>query len=157
MFGPSAGSFNNFGGQSTFSGGYGVGSGYYSTSWDRKADQYDDYYQLAAADHHQLHHPTMYRAAVAPARPTSRLEKSSSSAGVKQQRTGLKPGCHLVETATKPVQQQHQQQHELQKSQPKKLTCASIASQPATKKESIVPVPPMVTPRTPSLDINTWK
>ena len=46
-------------------------------------------------------------------------------------------------------------------SQPKKLTWASIASQPAkpqltTKKKSMVP-PPMVTPRTPSLDIGTWE
>ena len=45
--------------------------------------------------------------------------------------------------------------------QPKKLTWASIASQPAkpqlaTKKKSMVP-PPMVTPRTPSLDIGTWE
>lgn len=44
---------------------------------------------------------------------------------------------------------------------PKKLTWASIASQPAkpqlaAKKKSMVP-PPMVTPRTPSLDIGTWE
>jgi hypothetical protein len=62
-----------------------------------------------------------------------------------------------LETA-KPVQQELQQQ---QSQQPKKLTWASIASQPAkpqltTKKKSMVP-PPMVTPRTPSLDIGTWE
>ena len=56
------------------------------------------------------------------------------------------------------VQQQQQQQSG---NQPKKLTWASIASQPAkpqlaTKKKSMVP-PPMVTPRTPSLDIGTWE
>ena len=150
MFGPSAGSFSNFGGQPAFSGGYGVGGGDYSTPWDRKAAHYDDYYQRAAADHHHHQHPTMYPA---PA-PTSRLEESSSSAKqVEQGMQGL-----ALETATKPVQQQ--QQHESAQ-QPKKLTWASIASQPAkpqlaTKKKSMVP-PPMVTPRTPSLDIGTWE
>ncbi|EFX64480.1 hypothetical protein DAPPUDRAFT_334145, partial [Daphnia pulex] len=145
MFGPS-GSFSNFGGQPAFGGGYGVGAEY--STWDRKAAHYDDYYQTGRTADHQ--------AAYASSAPsTGRQEESSSSPGVKQVEQVMQ-GLSL-ETA-KPVQQELQQQ---QSQQPKKLTWASIASQPAkpqltTKKKSMVP-PPMVTPRTPSLDIGTWE
>nr|SVE73015.1 EOG090X08DF [Ceriodaphnia reticulata] len=191
MFGPSSvGSFSNFGGQPAFGGGgYGVGADYSATPWDRKAAHYDDYYQrAAAADHHhqqqqqqqQQHHHQHHAVypSAASSTSTGRLEESSASAGVKQVEQGMQ-GLAL-ETA-KPVQhhqqhhhhhhhhhhhqqqqpQQQQQETVQQQPQPKKLTWASIASQPAkpqlaTKKKSMVP-PPMVTPRTPSLDIGTWE
>ena len=145
MFGPS-GSFSNFGGQPAFGGGYGVGAEY--STWDRKAAQYDDYYQTGRTTDHHTAYPSS-------APSTGRPEESSSSSGVKQVEQVMQ-GLSLE--TTKPVQQELQQQ---QSQQPKKMTWASIASQPAkpqltTKKKSMVP-PPMVTPRTPSLDIGTWE
>nr|SVE75204.1 EOG090X08DF [Daphnia dolichocephala] len=146
IFEPS-GSFSNFGGQAAFGGGGGYTVGTEYSTWDRKAAHYDDYYQTArTADHHTVYPPS--------ATSASHPEESSSPAGAKQVEQVMQ-GLSLE--ATKPAQQEPQQQSQ----QPKKLTWASIASQPAkpqvaTKKKSMVP-PPMVTPRTPSLDIGTWE
>nr|SVE91217.1 EOG090X08DF [Daphnia sinensis] len=148
MFGPS-GSFSNFGGQPSFGGGYGVSTEY--STWDRKGAHYDDYYQAGRTADHQTIYPSS-------ATSTTRPEESSSSVSVKQVEQVMQ-GLSLETTKSATTQEPQQQQQQSQ--QPKKLTWASIASQPAkpqltTKKKSMVP-PPMVTPRTPSLDIGTWE
>lgn len=118
-------------------GGFGNFGGYdYASAWDRKAAQYDEYY--ARADYS----------------PRQQQQHQQVADQLKQ----LEQGVHSMSVAE---QKQQQQQHEQVAQQPKKLTWASIASQPAkpqfaTKKKSMVP-PPMVTPRTPSLDIGTWE
>ena len=109
-------------------GGFGSFGNYdYSSTWDRKAAQYDDYY---AGQNRSDYSPRQTE------EPARQVEQSMQSLSIDQK------------------QEQSAQQ-------PKKLTWASIASQPAkpqltTKKKSMVP-PPMVTPRTPSLDIGTWE
>nr|SVE74262.1 EOG090X08DF [Daphnia barbata] len=144
IFKPS-GSFSNFGSQPAFGGGYTMGTDY--STWDRKAAHYDDYYQTARTADHNTVYPSSVTSSCHP-------EELSSPAGGKQVEQVMQ-GLSLE--TTKPTQQEMQQQSQ----QPKKLTWASIASQPAkpqlaTKKKSMVP-PPMVTPRTPSLDIGTWE
>lgn len=106
-------------------GGFGSFGNYdYSSTWDRKAAQYDDYY---AGQNRSEYSPRD--------EPVKQVEQSMQGLSIDQKQE--------------------------QSAQPKKLTWASIASQPAkpqltTKKKSMVP-PPMVTPRTPSLDIGTWE
>lgn len=111
---------------------------------------YDDYYQ-----HHSVYQPA-----------SRQLDDSSSSMAQQQQQqqqTGVTSGMKQVEQGmhglaiqeavqAAPVPQPSQPS---QPAEPKKLTWASIASQPAkpqlagAKKKSMVP-PPMVTPRTPA-------
>nr|SVE93086.1 EOG090X08DF [Moina brachiata] len=113
-------------------GGFGSFGGYdYSSTWDRKAAHYDDYYSTS--------------------RPEASYPGRPALDDVKQ----LEQGVQAL-SVDQPGKSQHPEP-----AQPKKLTWASIASQPAkpqlaTKKKSMVP-PPMVAPRTPSLDIGTWE